>query len=379
VTFAFRARGIAVVLALLAACTSGPDEPGPVAAPSDRVTPSPSAVPTTSAVPAKPWVWQTLLKQRLDSSIIPVYDGRHLVTSTEFVAGGTDLTVKDIPSGRVVLRYDTPPSYVVQGVWLDGRWMVVEETEFEPKRYDIRVYRFDLASGAVRKLYDDPRLPRPTEPDVQAAGGVLAYVADDPSGRQCIHRLAIASLSVQRAGCVPRGTVLGDPTVGADSSVTYSAVEAPGTPKRCKHLFHWPAGGTGVMAVPAVRECAQWNGALAGGGMVWAEVGQASTSMAYADGWARTPDGDRLDLGLTVTGTIEPCAGWIYWKAPVNGRPGGLEAIRRWRPGDDAEEVLRAASTNEVLSPPVCSGSLLVARIDTLDPPSATVQSHSAA
>lgn len=335
-------------------------------------------MPPSSSSPTGPWKWQTLVKLPLDGSIVPVYDGKHLVTSTDFVAGGTDLTVKDAGTGRVVKRYDTPAGYAVQGVWLSGRWMVVEETEYEPKTYAVHLYRFDLQTGTVVKLHEKASVPKATEPDMTVSGDVLAYVGDDPAGRQCMHRLTVSTLAVQKAGCVPKGTVLGDPALGPDNSVTYSQVDGANTGKRCKRLLHWPAGPAAPAAVAGVRSCAQWSGAQLAGGALWSEVVPGQEDIAYAHAYARAADGKRTDLGLIVTGTIEPCAGWIYWKAPANHKPGGREAIYRWRPGTAPETVHPAAQPETVLSPPHCTGTYLTLRLDTLQPPSSTAQAHPA-
>lgn len=142
------------VLLVLAGCTDD-----------TAVAPTPSVQPSSTkpSVKPSPKSWRTVATTKaLDGSIVPVYDGKHLVTSTVFVAGGTDLTVRDTGSGEVVARYDTPDEYVVQGVWLSGDRMIVEETEFEPRRRDIRLYRFDLRTGSHSLLRS---ILAATEPD----------------------------------------------------------------------------------------------------------------------------------------------------------------------------------------------------------------------
>ena len=347
------------VLLALAGCTDSPSS----------VTP-PSTTKPSSASSAL--VWTTVAKtQSLDGAIVPVYDGRHLVTSTGFVAGGTDLTVTG--SGKGVLRYDTPAGYVVQGVWLSGDRMIVEETEFEPRRHDIRLYRFDLRTGSRTLLRS---IPAATEPDMRATGNVLAYVADDPAGRQCLHRLAIDTLAVERAGCVPRASVLGDPTVGADGTIVFSRVDGANTTKRCKRLYTWKPGGTAVVPLAGVRSCAQWSGAAVADSIIWSEVSPERDNLAYAQAYAQPTDGRRLDLGLIVTGTLEPCGPWVYWKAPANHRPGGPEAIYRWRPDTPVQTVRPPPDSNTVLTPPTCSGTTLTIREDHLQPPTTTTRSH---
>ncbi len=372
------ASGLSLLTAGCADTSTTSGEPVPPSAmPTTTTTPSVQPPPSPPPTPSGPWAWRTILTQALDGSIVPVYDGRHLVTSTDFVAGGTDLTVKDTSTGKIVTRYDTPAAYAVQGVWLSGRWMVVEETEYEPKRFDIRLYRFDLQTGTIDRLHTNPKVPRATEPQMQAAGNVLAYTGDDDAGQQCMHRLAIDTLAVQQAGCVPPGSVLGDPAVGPDGAITYSRVDAPNSAKRCKRLFHWPAGAAQPTAVTGVRGCAQWSGAVVAGGTVWTEVEPTKQNVVYARGFTRTADGTRTDLGLTVTGTIEPCAGWVYWKAPANGRDGGPEAIYRWKPGiAQPETVFAPPKTDAVLSPPSCAGPYITVRLDRIQPPAAVAQTH---
>ena len=355
---------LVAALLVLAGCTDS--EP--------TVAPTPSVKPS-SATPSAKSSWTTVATTKaLDGSIVPVYDGRHLVTSTGFVAGGTDLTVRAAGSDRVVARYDTPPGYVVQGVWLSGDWMLVEETEFEPRRHDIRLYRFDLRTGARSLLRT---IPAATEPDMQATGDVLAYVGDDAAGRQCLHRLTISTLAVTGAGCVPRGSVLGDPAVGTDGTIVYSRVDGANTSARCKRLFRWEPGGTSVVPLAGVQACAQWSGAALANGLVWSEVRPNRDNIAYSNAYAQPTDGRRVDLGPIVTGTIEPCGAWIYWKAPADRRAGGPEAIYRWRPGTRIEAVRPPADTNTVLTPPTCSGTTLTIREDHLQPPTSITRSHS--
>lgn len=360
------------VLLTLTACTDSSSRPAPTSPP--RTASPKTAEPTTE--PTGPWSWKTVTKaSALDGSIVPVYDGEHLVTSTGFVAGGTDLTVEDARSGKVVARYDTPDKYAVQGVWLSGDRMIVEETEFEPRRHDIRLYRFDLRTGSHSLLRT---VPAPTEPDMQATGNVLGYVADDPAGRQCLHRLSIDTLAVARAGCVPRGSVLGDPSVAADGTIVYSRVDGVNTSARCKRLFRWTPGGTAVVPLTGVRRCTQWSGASVPNGTVWSEVRPDRDNIAYANSYAQPTDGRRVDLGPIVTGTLEPCGSWIYWKAPADRRAGGPEAIYRWRPNTPVETVHPPADSNTVLTPPTCSGTTLTIREDHLQPPTSTTKSHPA-
>lgn len=197
---------------------------------------------------------------------------------------------------------------------------------------------------------------------------MLGY-GGDVAGRQCIHQLVISTLAVTRAGCVPPGSVLGDPTVGTDGTIVFSRVDGANTAQRCKRLFTWPPGGTSVLPLSGVRACVQWSGAVVDNGRVWSEVQPERENVAYAKAYAQRTDGRRIDLGPIVTGTIEPCGNWIYWKAPANHRAGGPEAVYRWRPDTPIQTVRPPADTNTVLTPPTCSGTTLTIREDHLQPP----------
>jgi hypothetical protein len=328
--------------------------------------------PTLPPPPEPPWTWRPLHRAPLDGSIVPVFDGRYLVTSTGFASGGTDLTVTESRTGRVRVRHDTPPGYAVQGAWLAARWMLVAETEYRPASYAIRLYRYDLATGAVDRLHD--RLPAVAQPKLSVAGAVLAYVGGDRAGKQCLHRVVIDTLAVETAGCVPKGIVIGDPQVSADGTVTFNQ----STQTRCKRLYRWPAGTATVLRIAAVRDCQQWSGAVVPGGEVWSETQPALRNVLYSRGYARDATGQRIDLGVILTDTIRPCRDWIYWNAPANHRPGGPEALYRWRPGRYVEQRLAPYRADAKPTAVNCSGDQITVRIDTLQPAGSAAFVHSA-
>lgn len=360
---------VAAVAMLTAACSSGGSDQGnprqsggtPTATPSSS---KPSTAPsdstgTPTGAPAGPPKWTSVLRQPVDGEHLVTQHRKYVVTRSSDSAGTT--TVTDRASRRVVVRHRPPAGFVAQSpVVIDDRWALIEEIRDEGPSPQIRVFRYDLASGARQDLAKIPGLPRVSEPEIGASDGTFAYASTDSQGRSCLQVADLAGLKARAVNCVADPGYIADPIVSADS-VTFSEITAPGTSARCKRLLTAPLAGGPARPVPAAKKCLQWSGASLRGATAWSEVGADDPDQYQSTAYLReSPTAPARALGSIVTDTIIACGNWIHWEVRTVAGGADQYQIHRWQPGLARPQRVYASAPDTALTAPSCQDSKLL-------------------
>lgn len=241
-------------------------------------------------------------------------------------------------SGRLLLEVaGSAPSSFVQSVWLSGDFLVVEEINETARRVHVTAY--ELPSGRVVRL---PGPARPTQPEMDASRGRIAFVSGAARTRMCVQVVDLDSSASETVACRSRGEVLGDLAL-TGRGVIFSAVANPNSPQRCKRLFI-AVDGT-VDEVPLVTACRGWSGAVTDDAIAWDEMDPAGGLLDEAIGYVRTEDAASQKLEPMTTDTILACGDRFYWQAE-DGR--GVRIDRRnadgsiqtiWKPEENLVPV----------------------------------------
>lgn len=300
-----------------------------------------------------------MLKQPVDGQHVVTALPKYLVTRGSDEAGTT--TITDRSSKRTVVRHVPPDGFVAQSpVVIDGNWALVEEIRSDGPSPEIRVYRYDLGTGARTDLAKQRALPPISEPEIGGYDGVFAYSSTDSRKRSCLIIAELASLRSRNVTCVADPGYVADPAVSADS-VTFSEITAPSTPQRCKRLFAVPLSGGSARPIAAAKNCIQWSGASLRGATVWSEVSATDPDQYQSKAYVRSgPDSPAESLGQIVTGTIIACGNWIHWE--VRTVTNGAEAfqIQRWQPGIGRPQRIYATAPEVALTAPTCQANTLI-------------------
>jgi hypothetical protein len=294
-------------------------------------------------------------------------DGQHVVTALPkyLVTRGSDeagiTTITDRASKRVAVRHVPAAGFVAQSpVVIDEQWALVEEIRSDGPSPEIRVYRYDLGTGARTDLAKQKAFPRVSEPEIGAYDGTFAYSSTDGRGRSCLMIAELASLKTRNVACVADPGYVADPVVSADS-VTFSEITAPSSPQRCKRLFTVALSGGAARPIAAAKNCIQWSGASLRGATVWSEVGASDPDQYQSKAYLRAGgDSAAQSLGPIVTGTIIACGNWIHWevRTVVNGAESFQ--IQRWQPGIARPQRIYATAPEVALTAPACQANTLI-------------------
>ncbi|TCC30323.1 hypothetical protein E0H92_39490 [Kribbella speibonae] len=289
-------------------------------------------------------------------------DGQHLVTQQRkyVVTRGSDeagtTTITDRAGKKVVVRHVPAAGFVAQSpVVIDDRWALIEDIRSDGPDPQIKVLRYDLATG---KATAPTALPPVSEPEIGAYDGTFAYSSTDAKNRSCLIVADLATLKSRTVTCVAAPGYIADPVVSADT-VTFSEIIAPETARRCKRILTAPLAGGAVQPVPAATNCIQWSGATVRGATVWSEVGAADPDQYQSKAYVReSGDSPARPLGTVVTDTILACGNWILWETRTVGSSGEeTYQINRWRSGLSTPQRLYAAKPGVALTPMTCQDS----------------------
>jgi hypothetical protein len=361
-------------VALLAAGCSGSPESAPSSSPAPSSgtpssspprpggTPSqpPSGTPTSSpGTPSGKPVWTKILRQPVDGQHVVTQQRKYLVTRGSDEAGTT--TVTERAGRKVVVRHAPPAGFVAQSpVVIDDRWALIEDIRSDGPNPEIRVYRYDLGTGAKTDLATQKALPRISEPEIGAYDGTFAYSSTDARKRSCLVVASLDTLAARTVTCVADPGYIADPVVSADS-VTYSAITGPQSPQRCKRLFTAPLAGGAATPVAASRNCIQWSGATLRGATVWSEVGADDPDQYQSRAYVRDAAGGAArSLGSIVTDTIVACGHWIHWEVRTMTNDAESYQLQRWQPGVARPQVIYTTPPDTAITAPVCQDNTLI-------------------
>lgn len=351
-----------LLILLLAGCSPASDESGqatPTSTPTSpgtstsppKATPSTPGPPTDSgtAVPA----WAKVLRQPVDGQHLVTQQSKYVVTRGSDDAGIT--TVMNRSSKKVVVRHTPAAGFVAQSpVVIDDHWALIEDIRSDGPNPEIKIFRYDLATGRAATLGS---LPPVSEPELGAYDGTFAYSSTDAKNRSCLIVADLATLESRTVTCVAAPGYIADPVVSADT-VTFSEITAPETARRCKRLLTAALSGGQARPVPAAINCLQWSGASLRGATVWSEVGPTDPDQYQSKAYVRdSADAPARSLGTIVTDTILACGNWILWETRTV--TDGTEAyqINRWRPGLPHPQRIYTAPTGAALTPLTCQNN----------------------
>ncbi|MEU4192173.1 hypothetical protein AB0E69_09755 [Kribbella sp. NPDC026611] len=358
------ALGTLLVLAV-AGCSSTKDGAAPSGTPTSgtptsvaptsgmpTVAPSTPRPPTDTALPA----WAKVLRQPMDGQHLVTQQRRYVVTRGSDEAGTT--TIVDRTSKKVVVRHVPAAGFVAQSpVVIDDHWALIQDIRSDGSDPQIKVFRYDLATGRVASL---GALPPVSEPEIGAYDGTFAYSSTDAKNRSCLIVADLATLKARPLTCVAAPGYIADPVVSADT-VTFSEIIAPETARRCKRVMTAALAGGAVRPVPAATNCIQWSGASLGGATVWSEVSASDPDQYQSKAYVReSGDSPARPLGPIVTDTILACNNWILWETRTVG-PTGDEtySIQRWRPGLPKPQQLYGGKPGVALTPMTCQDNTI--------------------
>ena len=317
---------------------------------SDRPTPSPSTtpLPRPTGVPQAVKVpWRVLARvPRADGATGIKSDGHFQVSLDD--SDPDELTAQIIrvtdPSGRVVLqRRGASPGSFIQDVWLSGGHLVVEEIGERARKVRLRV--FDLDAGREVTL---PGAARPTQPEVDAGGGRIAFVTGTVKTRMCVVLVDLHLRTSRALDCDRRGAILGDVALTGDR-LLFSSLTDVDTERRCKRLRTITVGGT-IEEIPAVARCLGWSGAVMEEAVAWDEADPNSPSLAYGEGFIRYRAEPTVALGPMNTDSMVACGGKLFW----NIGDGRGDRVDRWSPSGKVATVLGPLE-NEVPTGMACT------------------------
>jgi len=311
--------------------------------PSPSTTPSPTnTAPATSARPSlAPVGWRKVRSVPRSAQAIEVTgNGTYLAYWDD--ADPDTLSKQQVrvstAAGRLILEEGvSDPSSFIQDVWLSDHYLVVEEINEAARR--VHVVAYDLPSGRVVEL---PHAARPTQPEMDATGGLVALISGAASTGMCVQIVDLTTHASKKVACRGRGDVLGDVAM-AGKEVIFSAVKSPNSPQRCKQIF--TASDGRVEEVPLAVRCIGWSGAVTDQAIAWDEMDPASQLMGESVGYIDTGEGPPQELEPMETDTIVACGDDLYWLSQdgrgerIDRRDAGGRIETIWKPKNDLVPV----------------------------------------
>jgi hypothetical protein len=300
----------------------------PTRSPSTTPLPRPTGVPPATKVP-----WRVLARvPRADGATGIKSDGHFQVSLDESDPDESTPQVIRVmdPRGRVVLeRRGATSGSFVQDVWLSGGHLVLEEIDERARK--VRLRAFDLDSGLDVGL---PGRARPTQPEVDANGGRIAFVTGTMRTRMCVVLVDLDQRTSKVLACDEPGAILGDIALSGDE-VLYSSLTDVDTDRRCKRLRTIAADGT-TQEIPALARCLGWSGVITADAVAWDEADPNSSSLAYGEGFVRYRGEPTVALGPMKTDSMVSCGGRLFWTI-ADGRG---DRVDRWSPPGNVATVL---------------------------------------
>lgn len=321
--------GVALVMILLAACSAA-----------DETKTGNAATPATPAIGE----WRSVANFPFDGPRVTVaYGGEYRVETRDVSENLGDKPTETRvvnTEGVEVLTHMTPGrGWFAQDVWVTNDYLVVEE--INERRRKLRFVAYDLSTR--RRL----PLPAPpiSEPEMDASGGVVAYISGRPQSPMCVQLLDLASFRVREAACGLPGEVLADVAYNA-GRVVYSVIQRPNQKDRCKTV--WVASLVEKpRALPTQQQCLGWSGAVVADAVAWDEADPLSEQLAVSRDYVQSADGRVREIGSDIdTDSIVGCGGRFFWntsdgeRSRINTMGIDADATAFWVGGPDEYSTL---------------------------------------